>query len=171
MADASTHVEASHDEAVSELAKEAATMALYVAICVLAALTALDVRADSGHVDVVGVIWGTTIGLALAHLFAFRISARLVSAGTISSHDARVSAAQVVGAVVVAALATGPVLILPASATMDAVRLVLAGVIASFGFVVARASGGGRLRSAIYATSVLLVGVCVAVLKNVLSGH
>jgi hypothetical protein len=41
-------------------------MALYVAICLIAALTALEnVMALPGHI--IGLIWGTTVGLALAH--------------------------------------------------------------------------------------------------------
>ena len=57
-------------------------MALYVAICLLGVLTAVAERADAGHVSVFTLVWGTTVGLALAHWFAFRLSARLVAGGT-----------------------------------------------------------------------------------------
>jgi len=63
-------------------------MALYVAVCLLAALTAADEGAEHGHVRVLGLVWGVSIGLALAHVFAFRVSARLVAAGRIEAHDA-----------------------------------------------------------------------------------
>src|SRR3712207_7586974 len=64
-----------------ELRKESYTMALYVAICLLAALLALpDTITARSHL--IGLIWGVTIGLAAAHWFAFRVSARLVGAGT-----------------------------------------------------------------------------------------
>lgn len=60
--------------------REALTMALYVAVCLLAA--SIAVGGGDGHpeeVNVIAAIWGITIGLALAHLFAFRVSARLGS--------------------------------------------------------------------------------------------
>jgi hypothetical protein len=60
-----------------ELRKEAYTMALYVAICLLAAL--LAVPEDAAHTRVTGIIWGVTVGPAAAHWFAFRVSARLVA--------------------------------------------------------------------------------------------
>ena len=61
-------------------------MALYVTVCLLAALTALqNVVAVPGRV--LGLVWGTTIGLALAHLFAFRIAGRLVQDGRLAKGD------------------------------------------------------------------------------------
>lgn len=101
-----------HEEAV-ELRKEACTTALYVAICLLAAL--LAVPEDVVRTRVTGIIWGVTVGLAAAHWFAFRVSARLVGAGTIRSPDVRLAGAQLLGAVVVAVLASVPVVLLPQS--------------------------------------------------------
>jgi hypothetical protein len=154
-----------------ELRREASTMALYVTVCLLAALSAIAEQADAGHVDVFTVIWGTTIGLAVAHWFAFRVSARLVGAGRIGRHDAESAVAQLAGALVVALLATVPVLVLPATAELDVVRLLLAGFMAAVGYVVARGAGAGRGRAAVYAAVILVVALVVAVLKNVLSGH
>jgi hypothetical protein len=55
-------------------------MAPYVAICLIAALTALaNVTAIPGHI--IGLVWGTTVGLTVAHVFAFRIAGRLVHDG------------------------------------------------------------------------------------------
>jgi VIT1/CCC1 family predicted Fe2+/Mn2+ transporter len=59
----------------------------------------------------------------------------------------------------------------PRSVEFDVVRLVLAGVIALVGYVVARGSGARRGRSMVYATSILVVATVVAVVKNVLAGH
>ena len=73
-------------EHLLELRKEAFTMALYVAICLLAALIALPERAVE-HTSVLGVIWGITLGLAIAHWFAFRVSARLLGAGAVRQSD------------------------------------------------------------------------------------
>ncbi|HEX6424082.1 MAG TPA: hypothetical protein VFZ79_11420 [Acidimicrobiales bacterium] len=146
-------------------------MALYVAICLLGVLTAVGERADAGHADVFAIVWGTTLGLALAHWFAFRVSARLVADGTFGRHDARSAAAQLGGALAVAVLATVPIAALPATAELDVVRLLLAGFIAGVGFAVARAGGAGTARSAVYAATILVLAVTIAVVKNVLSGH
>ena len=51
-------------------------MALYVAICPLAAFAPLP--ETDVHAHVMAIIWGVTIGLAVAHWFAFRVSARMV---------------------------------------------------------------------------------------------
>jgi predicted membrane protein len=64
--------EASSDESEAvELRKEAWVMALYVAVCLLAALSAVAEKASDGHVRAIGIVWGTTVGLTLAHVFAF----------------------------------------------------------------------------------------------------
>jgi hypothetical protein len=144
-------------------------MALYVAICLLAALIATPSAGVEAHVF--EVIWGITIGLALAHLFAFRLSARLVAAGKVDSRDSALAGAQLVGAAVVALLATAPVIILPESAELVVVEFLLSAFIAVVGFAVARAGGATRVRALVYAVIVLVVAVGIAALKNELSGH
>ena len=80
-----------------EFRKEALTMALYVAICLMASLIVIPESAAE-HTRVFGLIWGITLGLALAHWFAFRVSARLVGAGTVRSSDIALIGAQLLGA-------------------------------------------------------------------------
>jgi hypothetical protein len=77
-------------------------MALYVAICLLAAFAALP--ETGAHAHAMGIIWGVTIGLAVAHWFAFRVSARLVGAGSIRPNDMASAGAQLAGAAGVALL-------------------------------------------------------------------
>src|SRR5512135_2757479 len=89
-----------HHEEVVELRKEAYTMALYVAICLLAALVALP--KTGAHAHAIGIVWGVTIGLAVAHWFAFRVSARMVGAGSVRPHDVKLAGAQLGGAAAVA---------------------------------------------------------------------
>jgi hypothetical protein len=171
MSERQDHVAAARSEHRVELRKEAWVMALYVAVCLLAALTAVAEKSSDGHVRAFGIIWGTTVGLTLAHVFAFRVSARLVAQGRIDRSDTATVAAQLVGAAAVAVLATIPVLIWPASAELDAVRWMLALFIAAVGFVVARQAGAGTTRSAIYGSTLFVVAVVIAITKNVLSGH
>ena len=155
----------------NHLRKEASTMALYVAVCLLAALAAAAENAAHGHVRVLGLVWGVTMGLAIAHIFAFRVSARLVEAGKLEQHDAETVVAQLLGAAAVAVLATVPVFLLPATSELDAVRLVLAVWIAFVGFLVAKQSGAKNTRAVLYGATTLVVAATIAVLKNVLSGH
>jgi hypothetical protein len=56
----------------SEVRKGTLTMALYVAISLLASLIVIP-ESRVEHTHVLGLIWGITLGLALAHWFAFRL--------------------------------------------------------------------------------------------------
>ena len=146
-------------------------MALYVAVCLLAALIALGEDADHGHVRAFGLVWGTTVGLALAHAFAFRISARLTAGGRFGADDAHIVLAQLAGATFVAAIATLPVLVFDSTTEFDVVRTVLAVFIGALGYEVGRLSGAGRARSVVSGGLVLLLALAIAVTKNILSGH
>lgn len=146
-------------------------MALYVSVCLLAALTAVAEHEGQDQRSVLGLVWGTTLGLALAHWFAFRLATRLASAGRPGRRDAEIAAAQIGGAVVVAVLATVPVVVLSPTAELDFVRLLVAGFIAVVGYQTYRSHGAPKGRSAVAAALVLLLAVVVALAKNVLSGH
>ncbi len=146
-------------------------MALYVAVCLLAALTAVAETASDGHVRAIGIVWGTTVGLTVAHVFAFRVSARIVAQGRVRRSDRNAIVAQLIGATGVAVLATIPILLWPATAEFDVVRWVLALFISFVGFEVARSSGAGRGRASLYGGTLLVTAVTIAVVKNILSGH
>jgi hypothetical protein len=137
-----------HEEVIA-LRKEASAMALYVAICLLAALTALPESA--AHTKITPLIWGVTVGLAVVHWFAFRVSARLVASGRLRPHDVELAGPQLVGAVGVALLATVPVVLLPESAELEGVALSLATFIALVGYAVPRGGGAARARALLYA--------------------
>jgi len=153
-----------------QLRREGYAMALYVAICLLAVLTA-TVHHDSppSQGEVFRIVWGTTLGLALAHWFAFRLSSRLVREGRMHRHDIDAGVAQFAGAGVVAVLLTIPVLLLPTSSEMAVCRLLLAGFIGVIGYSVARSSGAGRGKALLYGIAELLVAAGVALAKNLLS--
>ncbi len=146
-------------------------MALYVAVCLLAALIALDDQAEEHHVRAFALVWGTTLGLALAHVFAFRLAARWIAGGTLRDGDAASALAQLAGAAIVAGLATVPVVVFGATTEFDVTRLVLAGLIGGVGFSVARSAGAGRSRSLLAGLGVLAVALAVAAAKNYLAGH
>ncbi|MGZ4666591.1 MAG: hypothetical protein ACXV5Q_16530 [Frankiaceae bacterium] len=169
MADAADVKVSERHEQVVELRKEACTMALYVAICLLAALLAVSETGAQAHA--IGIIWGVTVGLAVAHWFAFRVSARMVGTGRIRPRDVESAGAQLAGAIAAALLASVPVIVFPESVELELVELVLAAFIAVVGFAVARGGGATRVRAVVYALSVLVVAVAIAELKNRLAGH
>ena len=145
-------------------------MGLYVAICLLGALIALPTDQED-EAQVIAIIWGVTVGLALAHWFAFRVSATLVSAGRVHRHDLNAASAQLAGAASVALLASIPVLLTPHSAELESAELTLAAFIGIVGYAVARSGGASRVRSIVYAAIVLTAAVAIAIVKNALSGH
>jgi len=155
----------------SELSLEGATMALYVAVVLLASLVVLKDNRNANDVDLVELIWGTTLGLALAHFFAFRISSRLVRRTSFDRHDMRMALAQLGGAAAVALLCTIPVVLLPADSEDDAIRLVLGLLLGIAGYAAGRGGGGSRLRSLALGAATFAIGVSVALLKNALVGH
>lgn len=146
-------------------------MALYVAICLLAALTVASHEALDHRRSVMAVVWGTTVGLALAHWFAFRLSSRLVAGGSIRRSDAELAAAQLLGSTTVAVIATVPVVLFDGEAQLDAAMWAVAASIAVVGLGVARASGASIIRSLLYSSSTLVVAGFVVVAKNYLAGH
>jgi hypothetical protein len=145
-------------------------MALYLAVCLIAALTALE-NAAAIPGRVMGLVWGTTIGLALAHLFAFRIAGRLVHDGRIPRSDRIVSGIQLAAAAAVAVIVTVPVLIAPPDSELDWARFMCAGIIGAGGYGVARGAEQNRIRSLAFATGVLAVALVVAGIKHALVGH
>jgi hypothetical protein len=66
------------------LVRESLTMGLYITISLLAVLSA---KPDGGgSSDVLSLVWGTTLGLTLAHWLAFQLTARLFAGSRLPSH-------------------------------------------------------------------------------------
>ena len=123
-----------------ELRKEALTMALYVAICLLASLIVIP-ESTAEHSNLIGLTWGITVGLALAHWFAFRVSARMAGGGTVRATDIEIIGAQLLGAASVAVVVSVGVLLLPDSVELEGAEFLLAALISLAGFAVARGAG------------------------------
>jgi hypothetical protein len=152
------------------LRKEGWTMALYVAICLIAALTALEsVTAVPGHI--LGLVWGTTVGLALAHVFAFRIAGRLVDDGDLPRADRIASVVQLASAAAVAVVVSLPVLLAPTESELDWARYTCAGIIGVVGYLVARGADRSRIRAVLFGLGVLAAAILIAALKHALAGH
>jgi hypothetical protein len=148
---------------------------LYVSLVLLAELTALPAgHEENGSVsglvgpELVAVVWGTTIGLSLAHWFAFRLAVRAFGAGPASRFDLEVALSQLAGAAAVAVVATVVVVVLPARLEHRSVQLALAVIIGGVGYLVARIAGRPRWPAVIFGVVALLLGLVVVALKILL---
>jgi hypothetical protein len=153
-------------------------MILYVSIVEIAELAALpESHLAFGRVtgpvgaSLLAIIWGTAIGLALAHWFAFGLAAPAFRGEHPSYHNTQIGLAQLAGAVLVAALSSLPSLLFSdvrAQETTGDVPALLVGVVA---YLVARHTGSSRLASAFYGATALALGVSVALVKSLLAAH
>ncbi len=154
-------------------------MALYVSIVLLATLAALPAGPDGEHepvdgpvgIELVAILWGTTVGLALAHSFAFVVATQGLGGGRLRERDLKEATAEVGGAAFVAAVASAPVLLLSEEAEQQVVPFVLALIIGVVGYLVERYNGRTRLASVVFGVVTLLAGLLAAAAKNLLSGH
>jgi hypothetical protein len=161
----------------AEVRREAATMVLYVSVVEIAELASLPERHFSHGVvtgpvgiQLLAIIWGTAIGLAIAHWFAFGVVAPAFSGNQPTRIDTRIGIAQLGGAVV-AAVSSLPVLLLSDVRAQETTGDIPALIIGFIAFVVARAAGKSRLRSVFYALTAVALGFGVAFVKSALAAH
>ena len=158
------------------LLHEATTMALYVAIVVEAALLTLWVNQDPGDrsavhgVHLVALIWGTTIGLTVAHIFAFRLAGRAFVYEGPNSHG-RVAVAQLLGAAAVAVLCSIPGLFASDTKDLPFSLFVPEIIIGVAGYMTARTSGSSKLWALAIGVGAAALGLLIALVKNLLAGH
>ena len=96
-------------EARTEVFREAITMVLYVSVVEIAELAAIP-ESHFAHGRVTGavggqllaIVWGTAVGLAIAHWFAFRLAAPAFRGERPTRHDTYVGLARFLGAMFVA---------------------------------------------------------------------
>jgi hypothetical protein len=149
--------------------REALTMGLYVSVTLLAALTAA-VGDHAEEVEVLAIIWGTTVGLALAHWFAFDLAARLVEPDRGDGALDRLLVAQLGAAAAVAGVTTAAVVVLPEDVELGGARLAAAACIGATTFGELRGVGASRTRAFGAAAVALVIGAAIAGVKEVL-GH
>jgi hypothetical protein len=162
----------------SEVVREATTMVLYVAVIEIAELAALPERHFAGGrvtgavgEQLLAIVWGTAVGLALAHWFAFRLAAPAFRGERPTRHDTYIGLAQVGGAMLVAALSSIPVLLFSDVRAQETAGDVPALVIGVVGYLIARSVGKARLPSVFLGVTALALGVLVALVKSALAAH
>lgn len=161
-----------------ELFREATVMVLYVSVIEIAELAALpEEHFADGHVTgpsgatLLAIVWGTAIGLALAHWFAFRLAAPAFRGGRPSHLDNRIGLAQSLGAVFVGAVSSLPVLLLSDLRAQETIEYVPALLVGAIGYFLARRIGAGRVAAVCYGLTALVLGVVVALVKFRLAAH
>lgn len=166
------------EEQRAEVLREAATMILYVSVIEIAELFSLpEEHFDHGRVTgpvgtaLLAIIWGTAVGLALAHWFAFRVAAPGFRGERPSRHDTRIGLAQLAGAMFVATVSSIPVVLFSDVRAQETVGDVPALIIGVIAFFVARAAGKARLPAAFYGVTAAVLGVLVAMVKSILAAH
>ena len=166
------------NDARAEVFREAITMVLYVSVVEIAELAAIP-ESHFAHGRVTGavggqllaIVWGTAVGLALAHWFAFGLAAPAFRGERPTRRVTYIGLAQLGGAMFVAAVSSLPVLVLSdvrAQETTGDVPALLIGIVA---YLIARSSGKPRVASLFYGVTALALGVLVALVKSVLAAH
>jgi len=162
----------------AEILREAVTMVLYVSVVEIAELAALpEAHLSNGHVtgpvgaQLLAIIWGTAVGLAIAHWFAFRLAANAFRGDRVTGLDKQVGLAQIGAAMFVAAVSSLPVLLLDDVRAQEFTGVVPAVLIGIVGYLIARETGKSRFAAALYGGTALAVGLLVATVKGALAAH
>ncbi len=155
-------------------------MALYLSIVLLAMLVALPtkngVRSVQGGpvahgLGLVELIWGTALGLALAHWFSFQLTARVFGGGKVTRRDVDTGVAQLAAAIGVAAFCTVPVFLFDETRDVQMAAFVPAAIVGAAGYAVGRTGGRSRQWSLVLGGVAAFLGLTVAGIKNLLLGH
>ena len=154
----------SHEPSRTELVREFFTMALYIALSLLAVTLVAPTTGDGWHAA--GAMLLTALGLVLAHLLAFAMSSRLVSGGQPDLAGARLLGVQAVAGAAVALLATLPVLVLPNPLGVQVAGVMLFVIIGVVGFWAARNGGASVMRSLGYVAIVAVLVCAVLAVKT-----
>jgi hypothetical protein len=162
----------------AEVFREAITMVLYVSVVEIAELAAIP-ETHGAHGTVTGavgaqllaIVWGTAVGLAIAHWFAFRLAAHAFRGEAATRHDTYIGLAQIGGAMFVAAVSSLPVILFSdvrAQETTGDVPAILIGLV---GYLIARYVGKSRVASVFFGLTALALGILVATVKGLLAAH
>lgn len=145
-----------HPRHVRALAREFFASALYVAMVLLTALVALPKDRFPSDGSVVATLFGTALGLILAHFVAFRLAAHFTAeTGIAPAPVAQEAGAGLAGGLVVATLAALPFAVLDGEDALLATLLALAILPAVMGLAIA------RLRGRTWGVSLLAGGIAL----------
>src|SRR4051794_15878061 len=162
----------------AEVFREAVTMILYVSVVEIAELAAIpEEHFGDGKVtgavggQLLAIVWGTAVGLAIAHWFAFRLAAPAFRGDRPTRLDTYAGLASVAGAIFVAAVSSIPVLVFSDVRAQEMTGDVPALLIGIVGYLLARHTGRSRVTALFYGVTALALGVLVAVVKTLVTAH
>lgn len=150
------------------LRREADMMAFYLGLTLLVALNITRDEAPPPLQELLLVIWGTTVGLALAHWFALTLAALLVRDPTMHHTPGEMLSSQILMAVVLGLVASVVVVIVPAQAEVLAARVAVALFMGALVTSEARSNGSPLLRAVALGVAALAVAMTIATLKMAL---
>jgi hypothetical protein len=143
-------------------------MALYLALVLAGEFATVS---DSIHSKraAYAIIWGTTLGLTLAHVFAFNLAARLFERGRLGAEARSTIAYQVLVAIAVAIVLSLPLLVASLSTGLNFDRYLIAAGVGLTAFLVARGEEHSHVRAAAFAVAMLSLAVGVVLIKALVS--
>lgn len=157
------HVRATRSD--PSLRREADMMAFYLGLTLLVALNVTRDEAPPPLGELLLVIWGTTVGLAVAHWFALTLAAFLVRDPTMHHTPGEMLLSQVVMAGVLALVATLAVVIVPARLEVLTARIAVALFIGVLVTAEARSHGSALPRALAVGAAALAVALVLATIK------
>ncbi|MPY95555.1 MAG: hypothetical protein GEV08_21605 [Acidimicrobiia bacterium] len=141
-----------------------------MAVALIAALSTGDDHAEHTQLEVLGIVWGTTVGLAIVHWFALLLSAQVVDDPDLHHTPLEMLYAQLVMAFCVAAVATVVVAVLSEDLERLGARITAALFIAGLVGFETRIKGLSHGRAATYGVVALTLGLAIATMKWFLGG-
>ena len=153
-------------------------MVLYVSVVLIAELAAIpEEHFAGGRVtgpvggQLLALVWGTAVGLVVAHWFAFGLAAPAFRGERPTRLDTYIGLAQLGSAVFVAAVSSLPVLFLSGLREQETTGDVPAVLVGIMGYLIARTTGRPRVPAVFYGITAMTVGVLVALIKVRLAAH
>jgi hypothetical protein len=150
----------------AELRREADMMGFYLGVTLLVVLNLPPEEAPPPLRELLALIWGTTVGLALMHWMALALAAYLVRDPPLHHTPTQLLVAQVAMAAVIALAASVALLLAPRSVELVVTRVVVALCIGALVTVEARTNGGPLRRGLAVGAVAIVLAVGAATLKR-----
>jgi hypothetical protein len=151
---------------VRNRAREVTTVAFYVSVTLAAELAAAS--SDDSKAILIGTLWGTAVGLALAHWYAQTITAA-IARGAFRRSDAVEGLREIGAAAGVAFVLTLPFLVFETPAALIVSRWGVVIGTSLIALALARSAGARWTRAFVEAAIVFAIGVAIVETKAALS--
>ena len=145
--------------------REVTTMVVYVSVVLMGDVATIPSDDLDEGPAVAAVIWATALGLAVAHWFAFSVAAHLFRGEGIQRIDWIEGGAEAAAAVLVALVATVPLLLLDGTGAAAASLIALAAVVTTVAYIASRIGGLSRRRAVLRGAITMALALVVAAVK------